>query len=311
MEGTDEIVSSALSPAGPQAETIARLWWWMLGISGAVFLVVFALLVAALYLRRTNGRQAPPGGESVFILVGGVLVPLVILSGLLVYMIVSTARLVPEDADLTIQVRGYMWWWDVYYPDADVRIANELYLPVSSDARIELSSADVIHSFWVPSLAGKTDAIPGHTTIHWLRAERAGTYRGICAEFCGLQHANMSFRVVALPAEEFAAWLAERKEAIRARAAGGTENAHELFVRANCDSCHTVRGTSAAGTVGPDLTHVGSRLTLGSGTVPNNLGNLAGWIANPQAIKPGNLMPRAYLSPSELQRLTNYLATLR
>jgi cytochrome c oxidase subunit 2 len=202
-----------------------------------------------------------------------------------------------------------MWWWEVRYPAPGIVAANELHIPAGQPVRLEMTSADVIHSFWVPRLHGKRDLIPGISTTFWIEASEPGVYRGVCAEYCGTQHANMAFDVVAHAPEEFAAWLA-------APARRGPHSAAEqpglaVFRRAGCGQCHAIRGTPAVGTAGPDLTDFGSRRTIAAGMLPNTRGHLAGWIANPQAIKPGSKMPRTYLDGDELWTLVLYLESLQ
>ncbi|MCO6430625.1 MAG: cytochrome c oxidase subunit II [Deltaproteobacteria bacterium] len=300
--------SSAITPAGYQAQVISEIWWWMLGISSFISALVLLLLIVGLKLRR-EGTPRPPGGDLWFIVSLGLVLPFVILTGLLLYMLIATNKLIPPNADLTINVTGHMWWWDVEYPAEKIRSANELYIPTGKDIRVELRSRDVIHSFWVPSLSGKTDAIPGLVNTHWLRAERPGTFWGACAEYCGLQHARMMFYVVALSPENYERWVNERK---RSKVPTAAQSAGlNAFMDEGCSECHAIKGTNAQGDVGPDLTHIGSRLSLGSGTAVNNYGNLAAWIANPQAIKPGNKMPRAYLPPEQLHSLTSFLMALK
>lgn len=215
---------------------------------------------------------------------------------------------------LSIRVTGHQWWWEIEYEDSipqrRVRLANEIHLPVGQPVLIKLESHDVIHSFWVPNLAGKRDLIPGHHTETWIRADRAGVYRSQCAEFCGIEHAKMALFVVAEPPDSFTAWLARQ----RAPAAPATDTLAargQLVLEArSCGLCHTVTSTLALGRVGPDLTHVASRLSLAAGTLPNTPGYMAGWIVDPQTIKPGAQMPANSLTPADLRALVAYLATL-
>ena len=215
---------------------------------------------------------------------------------------------------LTIEVTGQQWWWKVRYlsddPSRIFTTANEIHIPTGEPVRIELIGADVIHSFWVPPLSGKTDAIPGQTNVTWLEADRPGRYRGQCTEYCGVQHAHMGFEVVAQSPGEFDAWWdAQLKPA--ATADRRPANAAPTLFSYHCGACHTVRGTEAGGAIAPDLTHLMSRATIAAGTLPNNAGNLSGWIADPQAIKPGTLMPIVYLSGPELNDIRAYLQTLK
>jgi cytochrome c oxidase subunit 2 len=311
---------SALHPRGPGAERIADLWWIMLAAAGVIFLLVMVTLARGLTHR---GHRAEPHSRdhttvpTRWVVAGGVVLPTVVLTPLLVLTLHALAGLQPPGAGAApeIVVTGLQWWWDVQYssdkPGGALRSANEIHIPVGRPVRIQLRSSDVIHSFWAPALQGKLDLVPGQVNTTWLQADSAGVYRGACAEFCGLQHTRMQFRVVALPPSEFDAW----REAQQKPAAPPTDSiaqaGHGVFMSSGCSFCHAIRGTEARATAGPDLTHVASRQTLAAGTLPNTRGHLAGWIGNPQAIKPGNLMPRIPLSPEELRSLLAYLATLR
>jgi cytochrome c oxidase subunit 2 len=204
-----------------------------------------------------------------------------------------------------------MWWWEVRYPDAGIVTANEIHVPAGRPVRLELASTDVIHSFWAPRLHGKRDMIPGIENVFWIQAAEPGVYRGQCAEYCGTQHANMAFRVVALPPAEFNAWLAERKMRRSPPTTPGEQHGFTVFLKAGCGECHAIEGTPAKSNVGPDLTHLGSRQTIGAALLPNTRGNLAGWIADPQAVKPGVRMPRSYLAADELLALVTYLEGLK
>jgi cytochrome c oxidase subunit 2 len=261
----------------------------------------------ALAACAVRGR-IPRVSEKLLIVGGGIVFPVVTLSALLLYSLTRAAALHPaEPAALRIEVVGEQWWWRVHYLDAEGRrdfaTANEIRVPVGRPVELELKSADVIHSFWVPALAGKVDMIPGRTNRLRLRADRPGELRGQCAEYCGGPHGLMALYVVSLEPDAFARW-AERQ-----RQPAPKEN--PLFV-ARCGACHTVRGTAAAGTRGPDLTHVGSRLAIGAGVLPNNAGALAAWIASSQHLKPGNLMPSfQHFSGAELRELAAYLEGLK
>jgi cytochrome c oxidase subunit 2 len=264
---------------------------------GAALIFAAVMLIAVQALR---GRLR--ASESALILGGGIVFPAVTLLALLVYTLARAAQMHPEDPGaLRIEVTGEQWWWRVRY--ADFETANEIRLPVGRPVLLELKSADVIHSFWVPALAGKLDMIPGRTTRLRLRADREGTFRGQCAEYCGGPHALMALYAVAVSQQEFDAWAAAQKQSADRESA--------LFV-SHCGACHAVRGTAAAGTRGPDLTHVGSRLSIGAGLLANNAGALAGWIASSQHLKPGNLMPSfAAFSGAELRELAAYLEGLK
>jgi cytochrome c oxidase subunit II len=306
-----EHVQSVLHPASRPAAKINALWWFMFGVTAVVFVVVIALMLIAVFRRPGEGCAVPPLGSTRFIVGGGIVIPAFILTALLYYSLDTTVALRLPPSDLTIQVIGHRWWWEVRYPQQNVVTANELHIPVGEPVRLELWSADVNHSFWVPNLNGKMDVLPDHVNHFWLQSDRAGTFRGQCAEYCGLQHARMAFVVVALPQPEFEEWLAARQRPHPEPDAPLRQRGRQVFFEAGCDTCHAVRGAGAEGQVGPDLTHIGSRVTLGAGTVPNNPGNLAGWISNSQEIKPGNKMPRTYIGADDLHALREYLESLR
>jgi cytochrome c oxidase subunit 2 len=314
-------IQSALHPASGAAAEIARLWWLLFAICTAVFLIVMVLLVVAVYKGRGDHRETAVAEEPddlpgqplapAFVIVSGILVPAVILLVIFIASLNTSHALRRPETTLTIRVIGHQFWWQVEYPEEGITVANELTIPVGQPVRLEMTSADVIHSFWVPRLNGKMDLNPGHTTNFWIAADRPGEYRGQCAEYCGVQHARMAFYVVALPQEAFRTWVAER-QAVPAQPVGDLLRAgQEAFFRTGCDQCHAIRGTRAQGRIGPDLTHMGSRLTIGAGTLPNTRGNLKGWIANPQAVKPGNKMPQMHVSPRDLHLLAAFLESLK
>ena len=303
---------SAVDPAGEDARRIAESWWLMLAVYGAVFVVTLGLLAAALAAgRRRRPPEGPPGGATRFVVVAGIVVPAVILLAMLVYSLGLGLALRPPETARTIEIVGHQFWWEVRYPDHGVVTANEIHVPAGEPTRLVLGSADVVHSFWAPNLHGKMDLLPDQVNRFWLRPERPGTFRGQCAELCGLSHALMAFDVVVRTPEEHARWLAgmaaERAEAADPVARRG----RRVFLEAGCAACHAVRGTPAVARLGPDLTHVASRRTLGAGTTANDPATLARWIADPQAVKPGNLMPPTHLPPEDLEALVAWLGTLR
>lgn len=291
---------SALHPTSPSAIKIAELWWFMLVVLGGYFLAVVGLLAFGLQ------RKGPRVGTR-FIVVGGILLPMVVLVGLLVMTVDTTRALREPAARLRVEVIGHRWWWEVRYPDQGLVTANEIHLPAGDPVLLELSSADVIHSFWVPNLGGKMDMLPERPNRYWLQPLEAGVYRGQCAEYCGLQHARMAFLVIVQAPDEFARWLEARQQARLEPTGALQRRGRQVFFREQCDQCHSLRGTPAKGKSGPDLTHLGSRRTLGAATIPNTPGHLEGWIANPQTVKPGNLMPRTFLPPEDLHALRVYL----
>jgi cytochrome c oxidase subunit 2 len=222
---------------------------------------------------------------------------------------------VAGNEDLTIKVRGLQWWWGIEYfgsaADQRFETANEIHIPVGQNVRLQLEGIDVIHSFWVPSLAGKQDLVPGRPNELVIRAERAGVYRGQCAEFCGLQHAHMAFFVIAEEQSAFDEWVRSQRQDASAASDEEVISGQKAFMAKQCAACHTIRGTSANGTTGPDLTHVGGRKYIAAGLLETTRGSLAAWIADPQTLKPGNNMPMVPLNAEELRSISAYLASLK
>jgi cytochrome c oxidase subunit II len=303
---------------GPVAERQARLGWLLLLIAAAVVAVMGLLVIVATVRRRASADSdllADAGGLG-WVLVGGIAVPVVILAAVLV---VSTGTLaavarVPAYPAATIRITGHQWWWEIRYdgstPDEIFTTANELHLPVGQPVRLELATADVIHSFWVPQLAGKLDLIPGQANSLWIQADSPGTYHGQCGEYCGLQHAGMALSVIAESPGQFARWLEAMRQPAPEPAGGEAEAGGRVFAGSGCALCHTVRGTGAGGALGPDLTHLASRRTLAAGRLPNRTAELTGLIADPQSLKPGVKMPAVPLGPDELRQVVAYLQTL-
>jgi len=308
--------------AGPVASSLARLGWWLLIVSAVVVAVVIVLVVVGV-LRGQRLRDDPSLartaalGGLMWIYIGGLLIPAVILVisfGLTLGSLHATSR-PSQDPATTIRIIGHRWWWEVHYIDRDpamtIVTANEIHIPVGQPVRLELTSGDVIHSFWVPKLAGKTDVIPGSTNIAWLEADSAGVYRGHCTEYCGLQHTNMDPTVVAESPREFADWETAQRASAKVPTAAAAMAGLAVFQKSACATCHAIRGSDAVGRVGPDLTHLASRLTIAAGVLQNRRGNVAGWIANSQAIKPGNDMPVMTIAPNDFLALLAYLETLK
>lgn len=311
---------NVFAPKGPAAAEIAYLGWWLVGLGSAVFVLVMGLLFYASFRRRgveteaEDGRRLPPSPTTNrWVLVGGVMFPTVILAVVLFFTITTLQALSAREPnnDLTIEVIGRQWWWEVHYPNQQIVTANEIHMPVGQPVRMVLKAGDVIHSFWVPDLHGKLDMIPGQENEFWLQADHAGEYWGECTEFCGLQHAKMNFVVVAENAEDFTRWLERERQPAAAPTDPLLQEGQALFLDSTCAYCHAIQGTAAVGTLGPDLTHLASRRTLAAGAVRNTPGHLAGWIVDPQHIKPGNLMPASHYSGPELQALLAYLLSLR
>jgi cytochrome c oxidase subunit 2 len=311
-------VQTPLNPSGPQASAIAALTWWFFGVCAAVYVLVMAAVVWAIVRRRQASDDLPATsrrlGLAVTAATGVTVATLVILT---VSSVVAGRGLNAPSGPgaVTVDVIGHQWWWDFQYHDVSpsevVSSPNELHIPVGVPVVIKAMSRDVIHSFWVPNLQGKRDLVPGMVTHTWIQADEPGVYRGQCAEFCGHQHANMAFLVVAEPMAQFRAWLAGQRASAPAPSTPEAQRGHDVFMTTSCALCHTIRGTSAGSRVGPDLTHVASRQTIAAGTLPNTRGHRAGWIADPQSIKPGTRMPANPLSGPDLQALLAYLETLR
>lgn len=303
--------TSVLDPAGPAAERIAGLSWFMFVLSGAITLLVLGILLYGLFRRRgpDAGERAPRVREPTLIVAGGVAMPVVVLL-LLSGLTLAAMAAQDEDGALKVEAVGKQFWWEFRLPDEGVVTANELTIPVGRPVQLTLHSTDVIHSFWVPRLAGKIDMVPGRTNHLTIQADEPGVYRGQCAEYCGIQHAQMAFFIEAVPPEAFEAW-AHREAAPAAEPIGElAATGRDVFVDQPCASCHTIRGTLARGDVGPDLTHFASRRSIGAGAVENTRGHLAGWIVDSQSLKPGNRMPPVVLAPEELQALLAYLESL-
>jgi len=311
---------SAFAPDGPQAALVANLWWYMLAIATVVWLLVVAFLAYALKRAHARKQALPePEGEGKMkraVTVGFALTVLLLIINL-VYS-VSTGRAMatlPRDDALRIKVVGHQWWWEAVYedptPSNQLTVANEIHVPVGEPVQIISTSRDVIHSLWAPNLMGKKDLIPGYTTATWFQADTPGVYRGQCAEFCGHGHARMAVLIVAEPREKFEGWYRSQLQP----AAGPTDSivaeGQRVFMSGGCPICHTVGGTRAMGRLGPPLTHIGSALTIAAGSLPNTRGNMAGWIVDPQRIKPGVRMPPNSLSGPDLQALIAYLESLK
>ena len=309
-------LQSVLSPAGPAAASIVSLSWVLVVGAAVIFAGVMGLLAWA--VSRRSARPVHPGR---WIMGGGVAFPLVVLASLFVYSHWRTPGWLvqPPAGALIVSITAHMWWWEVRYRDPasgrDVTLANELHLPIGRPVWLGLNSPDVIHSFWVPALAGKVDMVPGRVNHLLVEAHQTGVYRGQCAEYCGEQHARMALHVVARPPAEFDAWLAAQAQP--AAAPGGPdapqlERGRQAFLAQRCNACHTVRGVAGEGRLGPDLTHVGSRLYLGAGTLRNQSGSMAQWVAHTQAIKPGARMPSSVdMEGATLQALAAWLEHLK
>ncbi len=305
---------SALATAGPDAARVARLWWWMAGGATLIWVVVVGL---AWYAIRVNREEHSERGATLLIIGGGAVIPTVVLGGLLFYALSAMPSLLelPAEDGVRIEVSGEQWWWRVEYqlPDgATFELANEIYLPVGRRIETVLVSPDVIHSFWIPSIAGKMDMIPGRVNRLALEADRTGVFRGACAEYCGASHALMSLYAVVVEEPEFDAWLEAQAAGARPPLDERGRDGRRVFMESGCGACHAVRGTSAEGVVGPDLTHVGGRVSLGAGILPNEREAFARWIARADSIKPGVHMPSFGMLPvDQIGALAAYLEGLQ
>lgn len=307
---------------GERARPVVSLTWGLLIISAAVVVIIGLLLLAAVWKRR--GPKWSPGEKlellpetsaTSWIWIGTGISTVVLLAACAWTMVVlAEVDSPPPTAPFTIEIVGHQWWWEARYltqdPSRDFTTANEIHVPTGIPVAFRLRTADVIHSFWIPQLTGKTDTIPGQVNRLWLEASKAGTYSGKCTEYCGVQHAHMALLLVADTPAAFQRWW---KDQLGSPSAPPTPEAREGAVqfKVKCGSCHSVRGTEAGGVRGPDLSHLMTRQTIAAGMLPNTVGNLSGWIANPQGIKPGSLMPKLNLSGPELSRIRAYLKTLK
>uniref|UniRef100_Q01R98 Cytochrome aa3 subunit 2 n=1 Tax=Solibacter usitatus (strain Ellin6076) TaxID=234267 RepID=Q01R98_SOLUE len=314
--------------SGPNAAYVRELGIFFGLLLGIIFVIVVGLALFSLRRRHRGieqealegSHQASERTDGRLRMVVGIATALTvsILFGLTIVS-VSVGKSISASAapanSLLIEVTGAQWWWKIRYANDDpsriIETANEIHIPTGRPVAIRGTADDVIHSFWVPSLQGKRDLIPGRTTLEWMQADQPGEYRGQCAEFCGLQHAHMAFWVIAEPPQQFNHWMDHQLQPAIEPADEDTKRGKEIFLQSACILCHAIRGTDASAQAGPDLTHFGSRKTIAAGTLPNSKGNLAGWIADPQNIKPGTHMATVPIRPAEMQPLIDYLESLK
>lgn len=302
---------SILRPETPQAEDIKSLALSLFVIAAIILFAVEAILLTAIirYRGRPEEAASQTHGDNMIEALW-TLIPAV----LIIIIFVMTVRTMDSvdlpGGDVNLTVVGHQWWWEVRYPEEGFVTANEIHVPEGREIGIDLESADVIHSFWVPQIGGKTDLVPGHTNHTGFLAATPGDYLGQCAEFCGLQHAHMRFRLVVESPAEFSAWVKRQQGPATEPTDPAAVRGKEIFFSMPCAGCHAIRGTDAAGALGPDLTHLASRLTIGAGTLDNTAENLRRWLRDPQAAKPGNLMPTPKLDESQLEDLAAYLEGL-
>jgi cytochrome c oxidase subunit 2 len=315
---------SVLDPAGPQAAHIADHTWFLLAITTVVGLCVLAALAVGLRRGYRRRLEAPFfddvrternlwRGVSVALVATVVILFAILVGSFLTGRALAALR---TSSAVTISVVGHQFWWEIQYddpiPSRRVTTANELHIPAGRPVVLNVTSRDVIHSFWVPMLHGKRDLIPGYMTSFWIQADRPGMFQGQCAEFCGRQHAHMAFQVVAHAGGDFDAWLDARRSSAAPDPGNATaRRGRDLFLGGRCAGCHNIAGTPAYGQIGPDLTHVASRPTIGAGTLPNTHAGLVRWIVNPQLDKPGNQMPANPLPAADLDAIASYLETLK
>jgi cytochrome c oxidase subunit II len=303
-------IANIFKPLATPAQSEYHIALLVLAITGAIFVVVAGLIVYTIWrFRRRAGDDAKQEPPQVYgsnqIEVAWTVIPILIvfvLIGVSARVIASVENASPPPGMLKVTLIGHQWWWEVRYPDYGIVTANEIHVPAASATYLELQSADVIHSFWIPQLAGKTDLIPNRTNYAWIDPREPGIYFGNCAEYCGTQHANMLLRVVAQAPDDFKRWAAAQQKPAAGNAA---------FQSFSCVSCHSVKGTPAAGKFGPDLTHLMSRQTLAAGVIANTPENLRNWVKDPQAAKPGCLMPSLQLTDQELGQVVTYLESLQ
>ncbi|MDQ6828587.1 MAG: cytochrome c oxidase subunit II [Gemmatimonadota bacterium] len=313
---------SVLGPAGPLALGTANLWWFAFWVATAVYLITMAFMLWSIARgrRREHNAEATDAGSehrmtrAVSI---GIAATVLILLTFLGYdlSVGRTLSPIPSKHPLTIELVGHQWWWEASYADTSAHgrftTANELHIPVGEPVLFLLSAQDVIHSVWVPNLAGKKDLIPGYASTMWFKADTAGTYRGQCAEFCGMQHAKMAMFIIAEPRAKYAEWAAQQLKSAEAPSDSVATRGRQVFLTSSCAMCHSIEGTEAGSKVGPDLTHLASRGTIAAGTLPNTRSALASWITDPQLTKPGSKMPPTTLAPRDLDALATYLQSLK
>ena len=307
---------STLDTKGSNAALIAELFNIVLLIAGAVFVVVEGLLLFSAWRFRHKDTQVaqPPQihGHTGFEL-AWTIVPALIVVSLFVMTLQTQQRLDDKgsSAQLTVKVIGHQWWWEYQYPDLNITTGTDLVIPVGRTVNLEISASDVIHSFWIPQLNGKTDAIPNHTNLSWIRADQPGTFYGQCAELCGDSHANMRITVVAKDEADFQQWVTAQQAGPAEPTTPEAQAGQQLFMANACIGCHTINGTAAVGKTGPNLTHLASRTSIAGGMLANSEGNLIRWLSNPPGIKPGSLMPNLGLAPADIEKIVAYLQTLQ
>ena len=306
--------SSLFQPGSPQAEAIMWLFKVTMIFMGAIFAIVAGLVLYSAVRFRARPGQPPPAqttGHRALEIAWTSIPVLVVIYLLVISIRAMTISDPPVTRPSDVTVIGHQWWWEVRYPKSGVVTANEIHMPTGKNWLFRLEAADVIHDFWVPKLARKMDMIPGHPNYIWMEANQPGTYLGQCAEYCGTQHAGMRFRVIAQPSEAFAAWEEAQKRPAQPPTTAEATRGFELFRKMTCINCHNINGAGGGTQYGPDLTHVASRSTLAAEVVENTRENLVRWLTDPQAVKPGSLMPNFRLTHEQVNDLSSYLETLK
>jgi cytochrome c oxidase subunit II len=313
---------SALAPASPNATLIYDLILIVFGIAAVVFVVVEGMLIysAVRFSRRPAGEQPSQVEGNRRLEIAWTLAPAIVLAivfiisirtlWLLSYRPALALGTSNDPQALHVRVVGHQWWWEFDYAAQGIVTANELHVPVGTIIDLDLESVDVVHSFWVPQLGGKMDVIPGHVNQTWFQVTSPGTYHGQCAEFCGVEHADMRFDVVAESPDQFQAWVKQQQSPLPPMT-GNAAQGEQAFMSGACVGCHTIDGTKAQGKVGPNLTHFASRRIFAGGVLDNTPDNLATWLTDPQKVKPGNQMPNLHLSPQQIDALVAYLESMK
>ena len=319
-------IQSAVNPAGPQADRLSHLWWFMFWVCGVVFVIVIVFTLLAVAKRAAGDAQMSPPilqpslseGRHRSVVIAAVAITIAILFIFLVESFLVGRSLTAEIGhknSVTIEITGHQWWWEVRYPDSApsnvFTTANEIHIPVGEPIYLDLRATDVIHSFWAPNLMGKKDLIPGKNNVIWLQADKPGVYRGQCAEYCGLQHAHMAFWIVAEPREQFDEWRRNQVMTSAAPVTDSQRQGNQVFMSSSCVMCHAINGTPAGSNIGPNLTHVASRSTIAAATLANTREHLQQWVTDSQQIKPGNKMPQNNFSEDNLNALLDYLQSLK
>jgi len=308
--------AAVLQPMGEGAHRAQGAWLTVAIVSAVVFVLATIGVIGALFVRRRVVEDAPSrrrvGGR--LVMVGGFVIPAAVaIAATVVGATTTTASVPPSATTPIVRVEANQWWWQVDYLNDGITSANEIVIPTGVPVDVEVTSDNVVHSLWFPQLAGRVDVIPGRIANLTLLADEPGVYEGRCAEFCGLQHAHMGIEAIAMSPTAYRAWVAREQQVVARNGEGVTPAGLGVFLASGCDRCHTIAGTVADGVIGPDLTHVGSRRTIGAGTLPNTSADMARWIADPWSVKPGAKMPgfAKDLTPFQLGALVNYLEGLQ